>query len=163
MNLEQSIESKTIDFKESQSFDFSQFIYIDKLLNIIIEVKHFKKMKDYTNFIQYLIYIIENTIKLKETKNNSINLINDIDVLIDLKHYKIREIDYTLIKMIIKFFEEKYPDNLRTLTLKNANIMFKTIYAVLRPFIDKETREKIFFESKKKKKIKEQEIEKMFD
>ena len=163
MNLEQSIESKTIDFKESQSFDFSQFIYIDKLLNIIIEVKHFKKMKDYTNFIQYLIYIIENTIKLKETKNNSINLINDIDVLIDLKHYKIREIDYTLIKMIIKFFEEKYPDNLRTLTLKNANIMFKTIYAVLRPFIDKETREKIFFESKKQKKIKEQEIEKMFD
>ena len=174
MNLEQSKESsKTIESKESkkefQSFDYKKFIYIDKELNVNIEVKHFKKMKDYTNFIQYLIYIIENIIKLKEQQNNSvnpvntINLINNIEVFVDLKHYKIREIDYTLIKMIIKFFEEKYPDNLRTLTLKNANVMFKTIYSIIRPFISKDTREKIFFESKKNKKIKEQEIEKMFD
>ena len=44
MNLEQFKESK-----ECQSFDYEKFIYIDKELNVNIEVKHFKKMKDYTN------------------------------------------------------------------------------------------------------------------
>ena len=82
-------------------------------------------MKDYTNFIQYLIYIIENIIKLKEQQNNPVNpvnLINNIDVFVDLKHYKIREIDYTLIKMVIKFLSlEKNPSN------KRVNNVIKSI------------------------------------
>ena len=45
--------------------------------------------------------------------------------------------------------------------------MFKTIYALVRPFIDKVTRKKIFFIKKdkknKKKKISEDNIDELFD
>ena len=161
MNTQTSEKKNISDKKDIRCFDFNKFIYIDKQFDIIIEVKHFLKLKDYTDFIKHLIFIIENTIKFKMKMTGITE--NNIDVFVDLKGYKIKEIDYSLIKMIIKFFEEKYPDNLKTLTLRNPNIMFKTIYAVIRPFIHKDTRQKIFFEKKNKKKVEEKEIENMFD
>ena len=55
---------------------------------------------------------------------------------------------------MIRFCEEKYPDNLRIIYIKNANFMIKSIYSIIRPFVHKDTRKKLIFIKKKKNKKK---------
>ena len=71
---------------------------------------------------------------------------------VDLKGYKLKELDLDFIKIMIQYCQEKYPDNLQIIYVKNASIMIKSIYAIIRPFVDKDTRKKIFFIKKNKNK-----------
>ena len=143
---------KQQQLKQNQQIDFNydKFISIGEELNIIVEITHFKKLKDYTEFIKYMINIIENTINLKKIHCNN----NTIDVDVDIINYKIKEFDFDFIKMMITFFQEKYPDNLNKIYIKNSNLLIKGLYKLLKPFICKETRDKIFFEHKNKNKTK---------
>jgi len=127
--------------------DCEKFIYYDDKLNLVIKLKYFLKQKDYQYFIEYIFKIIEELIILRKTQLN----ISTMDTFIDLKDHKLKEIDYDFIKMLIHVLQEKYPDNLKVIWVTNANIMVKTIYTIIRPFIDKETRQKIFFLKKNKK------------
>jgi len=138
--------------------DMKQFIYIDQNLCLSLNIKFFKKQKNYEEFITYVFNTIDNILLLRKKKLND----DTMDVYIDLKDYKIKEIDYEFIKLMIHVCEEKYPDNLNIINVKNANIMIKTIYSVLRPFINKDTRKKIFFIKKNKKKEKEKKEEQSF-
>ena len=131
--------------------DMKQFIYIDQNLCLSLNIKFFRKQKNYEEFIKYIFNTIDNILLLRKNKLND----DTMNVCIDLKDYKIKEIDYEFIKIMIRVCEEKYPDNLNTINIKNANIMIKTIYSVLRPFINKDTRKKIFFIKKNKKKEKD--------
>lgn len=140
-NQIKQIQNKRIDF------NYDKFISIGENFNIIVEITHFKKLKDYTEFIKYMINIIETTINLKKKHCNN----NTIDVDMDLINYKIKEFDFDFIKMMITFFQEKYPDNLNRIHIRNANLIVKSVYKLLKPFICKETREKIYFEHKNKK------------
>ena len=54
-----------------------------------------------------------------------------------------KDIDLDFIKIMIHYCQEKYPDNLDIIYVKNANIMIKSLYAIIRPFVDKDTRKKI--------------------
>ena len=128
--------------------DMKQFIYIDQNLCLALNIKFFKKQKNYEEFIKYVFNIIDTILLLRKKKLNK----DTMNVYIDLKDYKIKEIDYDFIKLMIHVCEEKYPDNLNIINIKNANIMIKTIYSILRPFINKDTRKKIFFLKKNKKK-----------
>jgi hypothetical protein len=139
---------------------FNDFMFIDDKLNIIVKVKYFTKSCDYDKLSTYIFSIIENTIKQRKKIKN----IEVLDILIDLKDYKIKEINYGFIKLMINFCQDKYKDNLRVIYLKHSNFMFKAIYAIIRPFIDTETRKKIFFIKKgKNKKITEEKIDDLFD
>ena len=132
--------------KKKITFDYTKFMYVGEDLNIIIEMKYFKKLKDYTDFIIYMINLIDTTITLKMTNLNN----NTLDVTIDLIQYKLKEIDFDFIKMLILSFQDKYPDNLNKIYITNTTIVFKGIYKLLKPFICKETRAKILFENKNK-------------
>ena len=123
--------------KKQENFNFTQFMYVDKELNIIVDTKYFKKLKNYTEFIIYMVNLIDTTL----TFNN-----NTINVIINLLQYKIKEIDLDFIKMIIVYFQDKYPDNLNKIYVKNATILIKGLYKILKPLICKETRDKIVFE-----------------
>lgn len=142
---------------------FKDFMYVDDKLNIIVNVKYFTKSCDYDKLCVYIFSIIENTINQRKKIKN----IDVLDILIDLKNYKVKEIDYEFIKLMINLCQDKYKDNLRIIYLKNSNFMFKAIYAIIRPFIDKDTRKKIFFIKKSKNsknnKITEEKIDDLFD
>ena len=133
------------------NLDMSNLIYIDTDLCLHVEIKYFKKKDNYENIIKYIFKVIDKNIELKQKKFNCITL----DAYIDLKDYKLKEIDIEFIKIMVQICQEKYPDNLKIIYIKNANIMIKTIYSIIRPFVDKDTRKKIFF-IKKNKKNKEQ-------
>jgi len=130
--------------------DMKQFIYIDQNLCLSLNIKFFRKQKNYEEFIKYVFNTIDNILLIRKNKFNE----ETMNVYIDLKDYKIKEIDYEFIKLMIHVCEEKYPDNLNMINIKNANIMIKSIYSILRPFIHKDTRKKIFFIKKNKKKQK---------
>ena len=128
-------------------FNFNDFIYLDDKLDVFIDIKHFKNQSNYEPFTHFLLQFIKNTIdyKIEKFKCSTLN------IYIDLKDYSLKQIDYTFIKNIIKIFQEEYPNNLKIIYIKNATLTIKTIYAVIKPFIDKETRTKIFFVKKNKK------------
>ena len=127
--------------------DKEKFMFIDKQLRLHVTIKYFKKSKNYEDIIKYIFAIIEKTIELRKQHMNIITL----ETYVDLKEYKLKELDLDFIKMMIHYCQEKYPDNLDIIYVKNATIMIKSIYAIIRPFVDKDTRKKIFFLKKKKK------------
>lgn len=133
-----------------KSIDYDKFIYIDDNLYLIVNVKYFKKLKNYEDFLKYIFNIIDKTIELRVYHLKCFT----IDVYVNLKDYKVKELDYEFIKGMIRFCEEKYPDNLRIIYIKNANFMIKSIYSIIRPFVHKDTRKKILFIKKKKNKSK---------
>ena len=130
--------------------DKEKFMFIDTKLRLHVVIKYFKKSKNYEAIIKYIFDVIEKTIELRTTHLNIITL----ETYVDLKDYKLKELDLDFIKMMIHYCQEKYPDNLDIIYVKNANIMIKSLYAIIRPFVDKDTRKKIFFLKKKKKKSK---------
>jgi hypothetical protein len=127
--------------------DMDNFIYIDTNLCLSVNIRFFKKQKNYEEFIRYIFNVIDNILLIRKQKLD----VDTMNVYVDLKDYKIKEIDYDFIKLMIHVCEGKYPDNLNIINIKNANIMIKTIYSILRPFIHKDTRKKIFFIKKNKK------------
>tara|TARA_B100001121_G_scaffold291216_1_gene291738 strand:- start:108 stop:554 length:447 start_codon:yes stop_codon:yes gene_type:complete len=144
--------------------DLDSFMFIDKLYNIAVYTKHFKKQKNYDIVINHIYKLTDELIKIKTEKFND----KTITVYIDLKDYKIREVDYDFMKQMIKVLQEKYPDNLNHIYIKNATFVIKGIYAIIRPFIDKVTRKKIFFLKKGKNKDKdksfnEEDLNKVFE
>ena len=157
--MEQSIVKQVKQVENVNDF-FPKFIFQDNNLNIIVKVKYFTKKCDYTKLSKFIFNLVDKVISERMIKLD----IDVLDILIDLKDYKIKEIDYAFIKLMIALCQENYKDNLRIIYLKNSNIMFKTIYAVVRPFVDKETRKKIFFIKKgKKNKITEENIDELFE
>ena len=128
--------------------DKEKFMFIDKQLRLHVAIKYFKKSKNYEYIIKYIFDIIEKTIELRSQHLNIITL----ETYVDLKDYKLKELDLDFIKMMIHYCQEKYPDNLDIIYVQNANIMIKSLYAIIRPFVDKDTRKKIFFLKKKKNK-----------
>ena len=128
--------------------DKEKFMFIDKQLRLHVTIKYFKKSENYEDIIKYIFDIIEKTIELRNQHLNKIKL----ETYVDLKDYKIKELDLEFIKMMIHYCQEKYPDNLDIIYVQNANIMIKSLYAIIRPFVDKDTRKKIFFLKKKKNK-----------
>ena len=141
--------------KKQDILNYTLFMFVDKELNIMVDTKHFKKLKDYTQFIIYMVNLIDTTLNLRMKHYNN----NTINVNIDLLQYKIKELDLDFIKMIIIFFQDKYPDNLNKIYVKNATILIKGLYKILKPLICKETRDKIVFE-KGNKLLTEDEFEK---
>ena len=127
--------------------DKEKFMFIDNKLRLNVVIKYFKKSKNYEEIIKYIFAIIEKTIELRNKHMNIITL----ETYVDLKDYKLRELDLDFVKMMIHYCQEKYPDNLDIIYVKNATIMIKSLYAIIRPFVDKDTRKKIFFLKKKKK------------
>ena len=115
----------------------------------------FRKRKDYTDLLTHIIKINNDCLKLR-LKNKQKNIFR---IYVDLSNIKIKNADYEFIKMLIPFLEEAYPNNLEKMYFQNTPFIFKTAYAIIRNFIDKETREKIIFVKKNEENENSQEKE----
>tara|TARA_B110000285_G_scaffold178961_1_gene201422 strand:+ start:597 stop:1124 length:528 start_codon:yes stop_codon:yes gene_type:complete len=165
-----SLKKEVIEYNIGKSIELDKFIYIDANYNLNVCIRYFYKLKNYEHVISYIFNTIDRIIELRNEKLNTIL----IEAYIDLNQYKIKELDFDFIKIMVHICQEKYPDNLNIIYIKNANIMVKSIYAIIRPFIDKDTRKKIFFIKKNKnldknkntdknKKVNENNLDELFD
>ena len=142
--------------------DLKNFMFINDQFNIVIYAKYFKKQKNYDELMNHIYAVIEGLIKINKIKFNTEKIVT----YIDLKEYKRKEIDYDFLKKIIPILQEKYAENLEGIYVTNSSFFIKAIYTIIRPFIDKVTRKKIFFLKKDKdntKQFSEENIDKLFE
>jgi len=113
----------------------------------MIEGSRFKKGLYYDDFFTYARNILNKCLKeSKETFNK-----NTIITHLDLKGLTMKQIDTTFFKKMIIILQQEYEDTLEKLIVTNIPVFFKLAYKIVRPFIDKDTKKKIFFEKKSKK------------
>ena len=126
------------------------FTHNDNHECIIIEIiaTHFIKMKDYSIFYSYIENLIDEALEYSNKFYNKDSMI----VHINLDKTYIKQIDYSFFKNICPLFMDKYPDKLEKCIITNIPIFFKIVYKVISPWMDKETKRKIFFEKKNKNK-----------
>lgn len=138
---------------EAYSYCSSILYLIDSPLHqtIIYTVngKFFKKNTYEKELYDYSLVLLYKALnELKEKYNKTL-----LQVHIDLKNVTMKNIDYAFIKKFLHTFQSLEYDTLDKLIITNIPIFFKLCYKVLKPFVDKDVKKKIFFEKKKKNKV----------
>jgi hypothetical protein len=114
---------------------------------LTIEAVKFKKGKYYEDFFSYAKKLLINCIEQSNLRFNKQQIITHLDLSgITMKH-----VDTQFLKKIIVMFQNEFEDTLEKLIITNIPVFFKIAYKVIRPFVDKDTRKKIYFEKKSKK------------
>jgi len=134
--------------------DFSEIINTQKNDNnqcvvFSIFAGKFTKRKDsnYDDFKEYIDKIMGSCIECSQKLYNK----KEIVIFCDLKSTYIKNMDVSFFKNMIPFFEDKYPDCVEKIIITNIPGFFKICYNLIKMFIHKDTRKKIFFEKKTKR------------
>ena len=119
---------------------------------VCIDAKHFFKIKlkknpnGYDKVYAHIVKILHNALKIANQKYDSQEFI----VFVDMEGSGMKHFDITISKTLIVILESTFTDNLKYCIVKNAPRLFKMIYKIIYPFIDKDTRKKFMFEKKGK-------------
>lgn len=131
--------------------DFNQIINIQKNENnkcvvFSIFAGNFTKRSDgnYDDFIEYIDKAMITCVTTSEKLYNT----REIVIYVDLKKTYIKNMDTNLLKKIIPLFEDRYPYCAQKIVITNIPGFFKICYNIVKVFIHKDTRKKIFFEKK---------------
>ena len=134
--------------------DFNQIINIQKNENnkcvvFSIFAGNFTKRSDgnYDDFIEYIDKAMITCVTTSEKLYNT----REIVIYVDLKKTYIKNMDTTLLKKIIPLFEDRYPYCAQKIVITNIPGFFKICYNIVKVFIHKDTRKKIFFEKRVKR------------
>ena len=136
-----NIENKGSYFQNVVKLDKSD---IHKKIIVNINGRHFLKSKDYSVFYSYIEELMDKAIEYSKENYDTEMII----VHLNLSKMLIRQVDYKFIKNIVPIFQEKYPDRLEKCIITGIPICFKIVYKIMMPWIDKDTRKKIYFERK---------------
>ena len=119
---------------------------------VCIDAKHFVKIKlkknpkGYDKVYAHMVKMLKNALDIAQSKYKSTEFI----VLLDMSGSGMKQIDITFAKTLIVILENTFTDNLKYCVVKNAPRLFKIVYKLIYPFIDKVTRKKFMFEKKGK-------------
>jgi hypothetical protein len=117
------------------------FCHIKKNNELEIQYKYFKIINtfiDKTHILNYLIFIIENTLLRYETFSVRVNI--EKLTLLDVEKNK------GFIMDMSNLLKERFPDKLDVCIIHEGSFIFKQIYSLLSVFIDKNTLKKIRFQ-----------------
>ena len=139
------------------STDLDKYCYLYdsekyKYAIVCIDTKHFVKIKlkknpkGYDKVYAHMVKILRNALEIAQSKYNSTEFI----VFLDMVGSSMKQIDMTFAKTLIVILESTFTDNLKYCIVKNAPRLFKIVYRLIYPFIDKVTRNKFMFEKKGK-------------
>ena len=95
--------------------------------------------KDKTKIISHIINIISTAIAISKKQSN----IKEFCAIAYLSKLKQCRIGFQIPICITKILKDVFPDMLYKCYLNNPPFIFRSIYTVIRPFIDKVTRKKI--------------------
>ncbi len=112
-----------------------------------IEGNKFKKGVEYDIVMKHARKTLDKClVESKELYNK-----NKVITHLDLSGITMKQIDTGFFKKMIVMLQQEYEDTLEKLIVTNIPVFFKIAYKIVRPFIDKDTKRKIFFEKKSKK------------
>ena len=119
---------------------------------VCIDCVHFKKVKlknnpsGYDLVYAHMVKMLKQALELSQYKFNSLEFV----VMLDMKGTSMRQIDMKFARTLIVILENTFTDNLKYCIVRNAPRIFKIVYKIIYPLIDKVTRKKFMFESKGK-------------
>lgn len=125
----------------SKELDILNLITLNSNGELYLNAKYFLKCVDYTYFIQYMLELINKSLQHKRLYKQRETIIMNLN----FKDTTSKNVDHDFIKTLIQFLEKTYPNKLERMVFHNVPFMFKMIYKLIRPCIDKETRAKFVF------------------
>lgn len=117
---------------------------LHKTVVYTIKVKNFKKNVYETELYQYSQLLLQDALKTCKSKYDKVL----IQTHINLEGLTMKKVDYKFIKKILLHFQSVEDDVLERLIITNIPVFFKVCYNVIKPFIHKDTKKKIYFEKK---------------
>lgn len=143
------MESYTLSLSEREYYSsvvYNKESQQHQSMILIIEAIKFKKGKHYDDFFIYAKNLLIKSLEESKDKFNKGTIITHLD----LTGITMKQVDTQFLKKFILMFQTEFEDTLEKLIITNIPVFFKIAYKVLRPFIDKDTKKKIFFEKKTK-------------
>jgi hypothetical protein len=119
---------------------------------VCVDCAHFKKVKlknnpsGYDLVYAHMVKMLNQALKISQHKFN----LSEFVVLLDMKGSSMKQIDIKFARTLIVILENTFTDNLKYCIVRNAPRIFKIVYKIIYPLIDKVTRKKFMFESKGK-------------
>ena len=106
---------------------------------ICMRTKYFIKLNDYEQLTAHIINILSQAlIKAHENGYDTYNMI------IDMSDTLIKNVDIGYFRTMIQFMYELFPDKLERCEIHNAPPYLPYVFGMIKPFMQKTTREKIF-------------------
>ena len=140
--MESKLEKKG-NLKKNGTIDVSEMIKCHDN-SLIIACKEFKKSKDYTLLIEYMMMFMNRY--LEQSKQS--NLGDFVNIYLDFNAVKIGNMDYEFFKMLFPFLEKNYPNIIGSIVCVNTSVLFKVGYKIIKSFLSKEMRNKIIIQKK---------------
>ena len=112
-----------------------------------IEGNKFKKGVEYDIVMKHARITLDKCLVESKELYNKDTVITHLD----LSGITMKQIDTGFFKKMIVMLQQEYEDTLEKLIVTNIPVFFKIAYKIVRPFIDKDTKKKIFFEKKSRK------------
>lgn len=147
-----NIEKQTSSIKTESLCNFTNIIKFDED-NVYIKVRNFQKMDDYTelltNFMKMFNYFNEKQKKYK--------LVNFLHIHFDFEKFSLSKLDIDFIKELFLYLQNNFENIIKVIYCKNITNLFKVLFFIIKPFIDKQTKSKLKFikKSSNKNKIKD--------
>lgn len=113
-------------------------IKTDNIATVIIYPKYFPQDVECKELITLFIEVFTQALLISQN-----NKLNAFDVLVDCQDTTIKNVDYTFGKNLINIIKKAFDGNLNRCVIYNTNNIFKTVFKVITPLIDKNTRKKV--------------------
>lgn len=131
---------KSSTIKNSNQLNIPEMIQYNQD-SLTINIKYFVKCNDYTELITYLMNIMN---KFAE-KKKKLNLNNYVKLIIDFDAINISSLDFDFIKTLINYLDTNYDEILTNIYCINVSFVFKMVYKILKPVLNKKVKDKIIF------------------
>jgi hypothetical protein len=138
------VNYKTFDIKNEVEAKKSYIAGTDKKSHPVIYVfarRHDKYNRDVAEITRFIISTINSSLE------QSVSSEEQIVIVFDLTNFGLSCMDYEAVKILISILAHNYPEILSTVHIVNHPWLFNACWAVIRPWIDPVTAEKVNFTS----------------
>lgn len=138
------VNYETFDIKNEVKSKKSFVQGTDKLLHPVVYVfarRHNKYERDVDEITRFIIHNISLSLKLSVASEEQ------IIIVFDLTNFGLSCMDYEAVKILIAILAHNYPEILSTVHIVNHPWLFNACWAVIKPWIDPVTAEKVNFTS----------------
>ncbi|KAL4479583.1 hypothetical protein ABPG72_004179 [Tetrahymena utriculariae] len=117
----------------------------DKLNNpcIVVKVKNHIPGASSDTMVKYVLFLIEQGIQKSEEAGTGM-----ISIIWDREGFNIKNVDYKLFetfKQLNQVIQDNYAERIQKVYILYPNWFFKTIYALVKPFLTERTKKKVIF------------------
>lgn len=138
-NLYKLIDYMNLDdiiyIKQNQHMDGRSIIYI--VLSKEVRISK----KDNAQVVAFIIKTINKALETSKIISN----IEEFAIIVELKHYKKSKFGVHLPVALAKTLKVLFPNCLHKCYLRNSPMVFRCVFRLIYPLLDKDTRKKIFF------------------